>query len=76
MITDQITEAAAKKALAYICEGQVGVNEQSAQYGKLARFYHSHADYLGTCLILSLDTNGDGFPDVTIDCSCTDPMDA
>jgi hypothetical protein len=74
MLTDQIREAAAKKALAFICEGQIGPSESSAPYARLARMYHSQADYLGTCLVLSLDTNGDGFPDVNIDCSCTDPM--
>jgi hypothetical protein len=76
MLTDQIKEAAAKKALAFICEGQIGIGEKSGAYARLARMYHSQADYLGTCLTLSLDTNGDGFPDVNIDCSCTDPMDA
>jgi hypothetical protein len=74
ILTDQIREAAAKKALAFICEGQVGPSESSAPYARLARMYHSQADYLGTCLTLSLDTNGDGFADVNIDCSCTDPM--
>jgi hypothetical protein len=74
MVTDQIREAAAKKALAYICEGQVGLGEQAGQYARLARMYHGQADYLGSCLTLSLDTNGDGFPDVNIDCSSTDPM--
>jgi hypothetical protein len=74
MLTDQIVEAAAKKALAFICEAQIGPSESSAPYARLARMFHSQADYLGTCLTLSLDTNGDGFPDVNIDCSCTDPM--
>jgi|GEM_PF-3212370 len=74
MLTDQIREAAAKKALALVCEGQIGTSEGSAAYARLARMYHSQADYLATCLTLSLDTNGDGFADVNIDCSCTDPM--
>jgi hypothetical protein len=74
MLTDQICEAAAKKALAFICEGQVGMGDKAGQYARLARMYHSQADYLGSCLTLSLDTNGDGFPDVSIDCSCADPM--
>jgi hypothetical protein len=74
MLTDQIVEAAAKKALAFICEGQIGPGDAGRDYSGLARMYHSQADYLGTCLTLSLDTNGDGFPDVNIDCSCTDPM--
>jgi hypothetical protein len=74
MVTDQIREAAAKKALAYICEGQVGTTESSSAYARLGRMYHSQADYLGVCLTLSLDTNSDGFPDITIDCSCTDPL--
>ena len=76
LITDQIREAVAKKSLAYICEGQIGVGERSDQYARLARMYHSQADYIATTLTLSLDTNGDGFPDVNIDLSCTDPMDA
>jgi hypothetical protein len=76
MVTDQIREAAAKKALSFICEGQVGTSENSSAYSRLARMYRSEADYLGSCLTLSLDTNGDGFPDVNIDCSSTDPMDA
>jgi hypothetical protein len=74
MLTDQIREAAAKKALSFICEGQIGVGESAKDYAALARMYRSQADALGVCLVLSLDTNGDGFPDVTIDCSCTDPM--
>jgi hypothetical protein len=76
MVSDQIREAAAKKALGFICQGQVGTSDGSSAYSRLARMYHSQADYLGTCLTLSLDTNGDGFPDVNIDCSCTDPFDA
>lgn len=76
MVTDQIREACANKALAFICEGQVGVGANSGQYARLARMYHSRADYIGTTITLSLDTNGDGFPDVNIDLSCTDPMDA
>jgi hypothetical protein len=76
LLTDQIVEACAKKTLAYICEGQVGAGDKTSKYARLAKMYHSQADYLGTCLILSLDTDGDGFPDVNIDCSCTDPMDA
>ena len=75
MVTDQVREAAAKKALAYICEGQVGLGETAGQYARLARMYHSQADYLGTCLTLSLDTDGDGYPDTNIDCSCTNPME-
>jgi hypothetical protein len=74
MVTDQVREAAAKKALAFICEGQIGLNDSAEAYARLARMYHSQADYIGTCLTLSLDTNSDGFADVTIDCSCTDPL--
>ena len=76
IVTDQVREASAKKALAYVCEGQIGTGDSAAAYARLARMYHSQSDYLGTCLTLSLDTNGDGFPDVNIDCSCSDPMDA
>jgi hypothetical protein len=74
MVTDQVREAAAKKALALICEGQCGLGEQAGQYARLARMYHSQSDYLGTCLTLSLDTNADGYPDVNIDCSFTNSL--
>jgi hypothetical protein len=74
MVTDEIRECCAKKALAFICEGQVGVGESAGQYARLAGAYHSQADYLATCITLSLDTNSDGFPDVNIDLSCTDPL--
>lgn len=76
IITDQVREAAANRALYEICRAQIGVGDKAGDYARLARMYRSQADYLGTCLTLSLDTNGDGFADVNIDCSCTDPMDA
>jgi hypothetical protein len=74
MLTDQIRECAAKKALAFICAGQIGLGAQSSAYAQLARFYGSQADYLGTCLTLQVDTDSDGFADIVIDCSSTDPM--
>jgi hypothetical protein len=74
MVTQKVEEACAKKALAFICAGQVGTSEASAAYAKLAAFYHAEADYIASTLTLELDTNGDGFADTTIDLSCTDPM--
>ena len=74
MVNDLIREAAAKKALAFICEGQVGTSEGSVAYARLARMYHAQADYLGTCLTLSLDADADDIPEVNIDCSCTNAM--
>src|SRR5205823_3343718 len=44
MLTDQIREAAAKKALALICEGQAGTSDASAAYSRLAKMYHGMAD--------------------------------
>jgi hypothetical protein len=73
MVTDQVRETVAKKALAYICESMLG-GGSSNDYGKLARMYHSQADYLCSCLTLQLDTNGDGYSDVTIDCTSTNPL--
>ncbi len=74
MVTDQVREACAKKALAFICEGQVGIGGASGEYARLAKVYHSQADYLATCMTLQLDTDGDGFADVVIDLSSTDPF--
>jgi hypothetical protein len=73
MLTDQIRECAAHKALHLVCAGQIGAGG-ATDYGKLARYYGSRADYLGSCLVLSLDTDGDGEADVTIDCTSTDPL--
>lgn len=69
MTTDALQEAIAKKALAYICEGQVGIGDSAQQYAGLARMYRSQAEALISGMTISLDTNGDGFPDITIDCS-------
>src|SRR4051812_41392119 len=74
MLTDQVREMAARKALGLICEAQVGLGNNAAQYARLARMYHAQANYLATCVALSLDTDGDGYADVTIDCSCTSPL--
>ena len=74
MITDQVKEAVSKKALAFICESQLDGSDGSARFAKLARMYHSQADYLATTIVIQLDTNGDGYSDITIDLSCTDPM--
>lgn len=76
LVTDQIREACANYALYLICRGQIGVGGAAADYARLARHYRSEAEYLATTITLSLDTNGDGFPDVNIDLSCSDPMDA
>jgi hypothetical protein len=67
--TDQFKECCAKKALAYICEGQLASAEAAAWYGKLARMYHSQADYIACNLTIALDTTGNGYPDIVIDCS-------
>lgn len=73
VITDQVLECCAKKALAYITEGVVD-GDATARYSKLAAFYHNQADTLASCLTLALDADGDGTPDIVIDLSSTDPM--
>jgi hypothetical protein len=74
MVTDALREAVAKKALAYVCEGQLDGSDGSARYAKLARMFHSHADYLALCNPLQIDTDQDGYPDFTIDLSSTDTL--
>jgi hypothetical protein len=73
LVTDQIKEAVAKKALAYITESVID-GDATARYSKLAGFYHNQANYLAACITLGLDTDGDGSPDIVIDLSATDPM--
>ena len=67
IVDDQVREAVAKKALAYICEGQIGLGDERGQYARLARMYHGQADYLASCLTIGLDSDGDGLADTAID---------
>lgn len=74
LLTDSIKEACAKKALALICEKQIGNGDSAMAYARLARLYHAQADYLATCLTLGLDTDGDGRAEVVIDLSTSYPL--
>lgn len=73
IMTDWIVEACSKKALAFVCERQIGINDTSVVYARLARMYHGQADYLASTGRVEVDTNGDGFGDIVVDLSCSVP---
>lgn len=60
IVRDLVREIAAKKALAFICEGQLGVGEAAEQYAKLGRRYHWDAAQLCKTLRAEIDTIGPG----------------
>ncbi len=72
-VTDKVAEYTAKRALGYICQGQID-GDPNNKYAKLARMYHSHADALAASMVVELDTSGNGLAPVVIDLSSTDPM--
>jgi hypothetical protein len=74
IVRDEIRECVAKKALAFICEAQVGMGEEAAVYARMARMFHSQADGLANSLILEFDRDHDGVADMTIDCTCIRPL--
>jgi hypothetical protein len=66
MLRGLVTEIVAKKALAFICDGQVGVGEGSRDYERLARMYHAEAGSLAKTLRAEIDLNGDGWPELAV----------
>ena len=74
VVTDQVKEYCSKRALAYICESQIGTGEGAKEYARLARQYHSQADYLASCMRVAIDVAGDGSPWLLVDLSCTMPV--
>lgn len=73
MITDDIRECLAKKALGFALEYQIG-GVQETSYQELADRFHADADTLAAMTTPGLDINNDGWPDLIIDLSTADAL--
>lgn len=74
MITDDIRECLAKKALAFALEYQIGGQDETS-YQALAAAFHGECDmYLAPMITAGLDLNNDGWPDLVIDLSTADAL--
>jgi hypothetical protein len=73
MITDDIREVLAKKALAFALEYQIGSHEGTA-YQTLAGWFHFDADNLAIQTTPALDLSGSGWPELVIDLSTADSL--
>ena len=65
LVTDRVREICARKAIALVCESQIGPDPKNP-YVALAARYHAQASSLATCLVAEVDTDGDGVADVVI----------
>jgi hypothetical protein len=74
MVSDDIRECLAKKALGFTLEYQFG-GQQETSYQEMAAAFHAEADmYLAPMITAGIDINQDGWPDLVIDLSTADAL--
>src|SRR6185312_4210758 len=73
MITDDLRECLAKKALGFALEYQLGSTQDTA-YQALADRFHAEADQLAVMTTPGLDLDNDGWPDLIVDLSAADTL--
>ena len=66
IVRDSVVECNAKKALALICEGQVGPGDKGTEFARLGRWYHREADGIARTIRAEIDTNRDGWPEFAV----------
>jgi hypothetical protein len=62
VLRDLVVEIVAKKALAFICEGQMGASGSTFDFAKLGRWYSREANELVKTLRAEIDADGNGYP--------------
>lgn len=67
MVREQTVELCALRALWLICSGQIG-READSPYQSLARSFLRRADNLVKTYRAEIDLDGDGYPEITINC--------
>lgn len=72
LLHDNIKEYCAKKAISYICEGQIGRSSEQ-DYWKLARYFRSDADSLLKCIVAEIDLSvpQTGWASISVFCGGT-----
>lgn len=61
-----VAECCAKKAIGYICEGQLGPAAGSDKFAALGRHYHREADNLARSLVVGVDPGPSGVPSIVV----------
>lgn len=78
IVSPQVIKACAMRALAHICEGMIGgggiPGGGGVSFGSLTKYYRSESDYIASTMTLQIDADGDGYGEIVIDLSCTDPL--
>lgn len=74
MVTDDIKECLAKKALGFALEYQIGDAPGGTSYQVLADRFHAEADNLAVMTTPALDITGSGWPELVIDLSTADAL--
>lgn len=71
IVRDQVKEICAKKAIAYICDSQLG-RDSKTPFQDLARRFHRDSDQLVKVLRAEIDLlPQDGFADLVVNCGAT-----
>jgi hypothetical protein len=70
IVTDQVREITAKRALHYICRGQVGRGDERP-YEALARSFARDAEEAVKTYRAEVDLGGDGYADIIVNCGAT-----
>lgn len=70
MVTDKIREIVARKAIAIVCESQIGPGKDNP-YVALANRYGWQAEEMAKTLVAWVDADGDGIYELPIDCTTT-----
>jgi hypothetical protein len=66
-VRDIVIECTAKKALAFICEGQVGSDNKTFNFAKLAAYYHREANAIQRCIRAEMNTDPTtGYPQFVV----------
>lgn len=67
-LTSQVVEMNARMSLAYSCEGEIGPGDKLTQWQMLAARNRAEAEALACKLVAQIDTNGDGYAEIMINC--------
>jgi|SRR5579862_3550064 len=66
VMRDLVVEITAKKALSYICEGQIGSGNTAFDFAKLARYFHGEANELAKTLRAEINPDSNGYPQFAV----------
>jgi hypothetical protein len=72
VLRDIVVEIAAKKALGFICEGQIGSTSNTFDFNKLGNYYRREAESLVKCLRAEINADSNGYPQFVVVCGAMD----